>query len=110
MPHTGAELPKGLECPAGPREQLRGGSGGGSAWRGLCSPRSRSLAGQAPDPRAEGDTAQDPVLPPGQPEARRTQGCKDAPVAERSELCRSGPTPEHPGPCGLGDCGSYYGS
>ena len=36
---------------------------------------------QAPDPKVPGDTAQDPVLPLGQADARRTQDSKDAPVA-----------------------------
>ena len=36
---------------------------------------------QVREPRALEDTAQYPVLPPGQAEAGKTQGNKDAPVA-----------------------------
>ena len=46
---------------------------------------------QAPEPRAPGDTAQDPVLPPGQAEAGRAQDSKDAPApAEQT----SSPAPQ----------------
>ena len=67
-----ADLGNGLE-------HVPGGASGRSRWvrrglraRGLrpaafgsCTPGSVIPAAQAPEPRARGDTAQDPALPPG---------------------------------------------
>ena len=51
---------------------------------GLCSRRSAIPVVQAPEPRALGDTAQDPALPPGQAEARKTQDNEDSPAARQA--------------------------
>ena len=67
-------------------------------------PGSTIPAVQAPEPRAPGDTVQDPVLPLGQAEAGRTQDSEDTPASGGPKVCRSAPLPppEHPGPCELG--------
>ena len=71
-----AELPKGLD--AAP-------SGAPGAAQVVATVRPRECDSSGADPRAQGtgDTAQDPALPPGQVEAGRTQGSKDAPAATR---------------------------
>ena len=52
-------------------------------------------AAQALEPRALGDTAQDPAIPPGQAEARRAQDSKDAPAAGRPPAVQiSAPRPQ----------------
>ena len=104
-----AELPKELEhAPPGraPGTRQGGGSGSGSAWRGLRQWGVAQVVGpgrggyvaqerdsSSGDPRAQGnrDTAQEPVLPLGQVEAGRTQDSKDAPALGDPELCRSAP-------------------
>ena len=47
----------------------------------MLDPRKTIPVVQTPEPRASRDTAQDPVLHVGQPEARRTQDSKDTPAA-----------------------------
>ena len=74
------------------RAQKRAGARPAGAPRGEGhAARERNPSGTGPNPRAPGDTAQDPVLPLGQAEARRTQDSEDAPAAGRPELCRSAP-------------------
>ena len=73
------------------REQLGGGSGCGSAGRELLGP---VPAAQSPEPKALGDTAQGPALPPGQAEAGRAQDSKDTPAAGQPRVVQiSGPQP-----------------
>ena len=48
-------------------------------------------AAQALDPRAPGDTAQDPMIPPGQAEAGRAQDREDSLSLGSPKLCRSMP-------------------
>ena len=69
-----AELSKGLD--AAPSGAPGAAQVAATVWPWECD---SSGAG----PRAQGarDTAQDPALPPGQVEAGRTQGGKDAPAA-----------------------------
>ena len=100
-----AEYSKGLE------PEPCGASGEGQAAalrrRGCAAPRAIPVA-KAPEPRAPGDTDQDPALPGGQTEAGRAQDSKDAPATGRLELCRSaGPAPGASRPLWTGSCGSY---
>ena len=73
---------------------------------GLRSPRSTSPAKLVAEPRAPGDTAQDPALPLGQTESERAARTL---LLRGAQSCTgSCPTPpEHRGPYRLGDCGSY---
>ena len=105
-------------CLAGPQGEP-GGSGCCSEWRGLRPAAFRSCAlgalWQQHRPRIpgrRGDTAHDPALPSDRQrqEGHRTARTLLPPSAPK--LYRSTPPQprEHPGQCGLGDCGSYYGS
>ena len=82
------------------------GSGGGYTWKGLHGHRSTIPVAQAPDPRRLGDTAQDPVLPLEQAEARRTQDSRMLLPLVGPELYRLlAPAPRISRPLWAGTCG-----
>ena len=90
---------------------LGGSSGGGSRRRGLHGPGSMNPAAQAPDPRATGDTIQDPALPLGQAEVGRAQDSEDSLAARCPQAVQiSTPAPGASRPLWTGSCGSYCGS
>ena len=94
-PHTLLpELPKELEHVPGraPGAALAGAPAELCAEGGVW-PGGRFQRCRPPEPSVLGDTAHDPALHPGQAEAERTQGSKDAPASGRPELCRSAPPP-----------------
>ena len=69
-----AELPKGLDT-------APSRAPGAAQVAATARPRECDSSGTGPRAQGTGDTAQDPALPPGQVEAGRTQGSKDAPAA-----------------------------
>ena len=75
-------------------------------------PRECNPSSAGPRAQGAGDTAQDPALPPGQAESRRTQDSEDAPATGRPRAVQvSAPCPpEHPGPCGLVAAGITAGA
>ena len=70
-----AKCSKGLEHPPG---RNLGAAQAAIRMEGAAHPGNGIPVEQAPDPRALGDTAQDPALPPGQAEVGRAQDSKEA--------------------------------
>ena len=84
--HCGRSYLKGCSAGlGGPGSSSPGCSGRDCTRRGLHARRSTFAAVQALEPRALGDTAQHPVLPWRQAEARRTQDSKDAPATRQPQ-------------------------